>query len=253
MASAPAKQATPKIASPAEWLAARKELLAKEKELTHLRDSLAAQRREMPWLRIEKDYTFDTPKGKQSLSELFDGHSQLIVYHFMLGPESEAGCPSCSLLADSLNPLRVHVEQRDVNLILISRAPLAKIETFQKRMGWTLPWASSYATDFNFDFGVSFDEDKISTGEKNYNYGSMSFTTGEAPGLSVFAKNADGSIFHSYSTYARGLDPLVGVYQLLDLTPKGRNEDGLPWPMAWVRHHDRYDQPSPVQIQPAKS
>jgi predicted dithiol-disulfide oxidoreductase (DUF899 family) len=253
MASATAKQTTPKIASRAEWLAARKELLAQEKELTHLRDSLAARRRELPWVKIEKDYTFDTPKGKQSLAHLFDGRSQLIIYHFMLGPEMEAGCPSCSLLTDSINPLRVHTEQRDANLILISRAPLAKIEAFKKRMGWTLPWASSFGTDFNFDFGVSFDKEKIALDEKNYNYGTTAFPDGEAPGLSVLVKSADGAIFHTYSTYGRGLDPLVGVYQLLDLTPKGRDEAGLPWPMAWVRHHDRYQPSAGVQIQPAKS
>lgn len=253
MASAPAKQATPKIASRAEWLAARKELLAHEKELTHLRDSLAARRRELPWVKIEKDYTFDTPKGGQTLAQLFDGRSQLIIYHFMLGPEWEQGCPSCSLATDSLNPVGVHIEQRDASLILVSRAPLAKIEAFKKRMGWTLPWASSFGTDFNFDFGVSFDKEKIAPDEKNYNYSTTAFPEDEAPGLSVFVKNADGAIFHTYSTYGRGLDPLLGVYQLLDLTPKGRNEAGLPWPMAWVRHHDRYQATAAVQIQPAKS
>ncbi len=253
MASATTKQATPKIASRAEWLAARKELLAKEKELTHLRDSLAAQRRELPWLKIEKDYTFDTPAGKRTLSQLFDGRSQLIVYHFMLGPEWEAGCPSCSLATDSLNPLGTHIRHRDANLVLISRAPLAKIEAFKKRMGWNLPWASSYGTDFNFDFGVSFDKEKLAPEEKNYNFGTVAFNVDEAPGLSVFAKDAAGNVFHTYSTYGRGLDPLLGVYHLIDLTPKGRDEDSLPWPMAWVRHHDRYDQSAPAQIHPAKS
>ena len=230
----------PNIVSPAEWLAARKQLLDKEKELTRQQDELAAQRRALPWVRVDKAYRFEGPDGRRSIGDLFGGHSQLVVYHFMLGPGWKEGCPSCSILCDHLDGARVHLAARDVSLTLVSRAPYAEIARFRERMGWRLPWVSSHDSDFNRDFHVSFSKDEVQAGSFYYNYASDGFPSEEAPGISVFARDASGAIFHTYSTYARGGEPLIGAYYLLDMVPKGRDEEGLPWPMAWVRHHDRY-------------
>jgi len=230
----------PKIVSQDEWVAARKQLLSKEKEFTRLRDKLSAERRELPWVKVKKNYVFDGPKGKETLADLFDGRSQLIVYHFMFGPQWKEGCPSCSFLADHIDGAAVHLAQRDVTLLAVSRAPLSHIETFKKRMGWRFKWVSSYGNDFNSDYHVSFTKDKMAKGKVYYNYDMHEFPSEEGPGASVFYKDGSGDIFHSYSSYARGLDMLVGAYNYLDLVPKGRDEAELPWTMAWVRHHDKY-------------
>jgi predicted dithiol-disulfide oxidoreductase (DUF899 family) len=228
-----------KVVSQAEWLAARKEFLKKEKEFTRLRDELSRERRELPWEKVEKPYVFDGPKGRETLANLFAGRSQLVVYHFMFGPGWKEGCPSCSYLADHFDGAAMHMAQRDTTLAVISRATLPEIETFKKRMGWRFNWVSSSGNDFNFDYHVSFlkneKDDKV-----EYNYGLMNFGSDEGPGASVFYKNEAGEIFHTYSSYARGLDILIGTYNFLDLTPKGRDEGGLTFPMAWVRHHDKY-------------
>lgn len=224
-----------------EWVAKRKDLLRREKELTRLRDELARKRRELPWEVVTKNYVFDAPYGKETLSGLFGGRSQLIVYHFMFGPDWEEGCPSCSLVADNLDGNVVHLAQRDVTLAVVSRAPIAKINAFKKRMSWKFDWVSSIANDFNRDFQVSFTGEEVAEGSTYYNYGLNPFPADEAHGVSVFFKNELGEIFHTYSTYARGTEPLLGVYNFLDLVPRGRDEDDLPFPMAWVRHHDRYD------------
>jgi predicted dithiol-disulfide oxidoreductase (DUF899 family) len=228
------------IVSQEQWLAARKALLAKEKEFTKRRDEISRQRRELPWVKVDKSYLFDTPAGQQSLGDLFDGRSQLIVYHFMLGPGWKDGCPSCSFLADHFDGAAIHLAQRDVTLVVVSRAPLAEIEAYQRRMGWRFKWVSSFGTDFNHDFQVSFTPEEIAKSEVYYNYAMGKFPSEEAPGLSAFSKNDAGEIFHTYSAYARGLDILVGAYNFLDLAPKGRDEDALPWTMAWVRRHDEY-------------
>jgi predicted dithiol-disulfide oxidoreductase (DUF899 family) len=231
-----------KVVSRAEWLAARKAHLAQEKKFSKARDELARQRRELPWVKVEKQFVFDAPGGKESLSDLFAGRNQLIVYHFMFGPGWEQGCPSCSLLADHFDGAVVHLAQRDVTFLAVSRAPLPQIEAFKKRMGWKFKWVSSFENDFNRDYHVSFTKDEMDKGEVYYNYALTKFPSEEAPGASVFAKDAGGTIFHTYSTYGRGLDILIGAYNYLDLVPKGRDEDALPWSMAWVRHHDRYEQ-----------
>jgi predicted dithiol-disulfide oxidoreductase (DUF899 family) len=228
------------VVSPREWIGRRKELLRKEKEFTKLRDELSQQRRELPWEKVDKEYVFDGPGGRQTLSDLFAGNSQLIVYHFMFGPGWEAGCPSCSYLADHFDGSLVHLANRDVTLAVISRAPLPQIETFQKRMGWKFRWFSSFANDFNYDYHVSFTKEESAAGKVNYNYDTVEFPSEEGPGVSVFYKNDAGEIFHTYSSFARGLDILVGTYNFLDLAPKGRDEDNLAFSMAWVRHHDRY-------------
>jgi predicted dithiol-disulfide oxidoreductase (DUF899 family) len=238
---ATSKAQVSKEVSPAEWLAARKQLLAKEKEFTRLRDELSRQRRELPWEKVEKQYVFDAPGGKQTLGDLFAGKSQLIIYHFMLGPDWKEGCPSCSFISDHIDGSLPHLNARDVNLVVVSRAPLAQIEAFKKRMGWRFHWVSSYGTDFNPDFQVSMAKGEPANGKVFYNYGMMEFPPEERPGASVFFKDAAGQIFHTYSTYARGLDILVGAYNWLDLAPKGRDEEGLAFSMAWVRHHDKYD------------
>jgi len=230
----------PRIVSREEWLVARKAHLDKEKAFTRLRDDLARQRRELPWVRIDKRYVFEGPEGKLSFADLFSGKSQLLVYHFMLGPDWEEGCPSCSFWADNYNGTDIHLAHRDTALIAVSRAPIARIEAYKKRMGWTFRWVSSAGSDFNFDFGVSFDPAKRVEGELNYNFGTTTFGGEEAPGLSAFRRGEDGEIYHTYSTYARGLDMFNAAYHLLDLTSKGRDEAGLPWPMAWVKRHDRY-------------
>jgi predicted dithiol-disulfide oxidoreductase (DUF899 family) len=233
-----------KIVSQEEWLVARKAHLAKEKELTRLRDQLSTERRALPWVKVDKAYVFDGPDGPETLAELFGGRSQLLVYHFMLGPGWEQGCPSCSYLADHIDGANLHLPQRDVSLLAVSRAPLAQIEAFKQRMGWRFKWVSSYGSDFNRDFHVSFTKEELANEKVDYNYG-MVEGYDELPGLSAFYKDENGAVFHTYSTYARGLDILIGAYNYLDLAPKGRDEAALPWTMAWVRHHDRYeDQPA---------
>jgi predicted dithiol-disulfide oxidoreductase (DUF899 family) len=228
------------VVSQEEWLAARKQLLSREKEFTRLRDQLSAERRELPWVRVDKEYVFDGPDGKETLADLFDGRSQLLVYHFMFGPEWEQGCPSCSFVSDHIDGANWHLPHRDVTLLAVSRAPLAQIEAFKRRMGWRFKWVSSFGNDFNHDYHVSFTPDEMARGEVYYNYGMEEFPSEEAPGLSAFYRDPSGAVFHTYSTYARGLDMLVGAYNYLDLAPKGRDEADLPWTMAWVRHHDRY-------------
>lgn len=242
MATATVNKTASKVVSHAEWLAARKRFLAKEKELTHLRDELSRQRRELPWEKVAKQYTFEGPNGKLALVDLFGESSQLIVYHLMFGPGWKEACPSCSMIADQFDSIRVHMLQRDANLIAISRATAPEIEAFKKRMGWKFPWVSSFGSDFNFDYNVSFAKQDAENGKIIYNYEQASFPAEEAPGASVFYRK-DGEIFHTYSSFGRGLDMMLNAYNFLDLTPKGRNEDGLPWPMAWVRHHDKYDDP----------
>jgi predicted dithiol-disulfide oxidoreductase (DUF899 family) len=231
---------SPQIASAEEWLAARKQLLVKEKELTRLRDELAAQRRALPWVPVDKSYVFEGPTGAETLSDLFAGRSQLVIYHFMLGPGWKEGCPSCSLLSDHLDGSLVHLAARDVTLAVVSRAPYAEIAPFKQRMGWRFHWVSSYANDFNRDYHVSFSKEEVANGSFYYNFDVNGFPSEEAPGISVFAKDANGAIYHTYSSYARGGEPIIGAYYFLDLVPKGRDEEGLPWPMAWVRHHDKY-------------
>jgi predicted dithiol-disulfide oxidoreductase (DUF899 family) len=228
------------VVSQEDWLAARRRFLTKEKEFTRLRDQLSAERRALPWVKVEKDYVFDGPEGQESLADLFDGRSQLMVYHFMFGPGWEQGCPSCSFLCDHIDGANWHLPQRDVTLLAVSRAPLPEIEAFQQRMGWRFKWVSSYGNDFNRDYHVSFTADEMAQREVYYNYAMSEFPSEEAPGISAFYKDPSGAIFHTYSAYARGLDMLVGVYNYLDLAPKGRDEAALPWTMAWVRHHDRY-------------
>jgi len=230
----------PQIVSQTEWLKARQELLAQEKKFTRERDELSRQRRAMPWLEVTKPYQFDTPAGRKTFSDLFTGKSQLIVYHFMFHPDWTAGCKSCSYWADNYNGAIDHLAARDTALVTISRAPLDKLEAFRQRMGWRFPWASAIGDDFNHDFGVSFTKDEIASKEKLYNYGTRAFSGEDAPGISVFIKDASGKIFHTYSTYSRGLDMLNGAYHLLDLTPKGRDEDALTYHMSWVRLHDEY-------------
>jgi len=231
-----------KVVSHDEWITARKAYLADEKAFSRARDVLARKRRELPWEKVDKNYVFDTPAGKQSLADLFGGKSQLIIYHFMLGPGWEAGCPSCSFLADHFDGAVVHLAQRDVSFVVVSRAPLSEIEAFKRRMGWHFKWVSSFGGDFNSDYQVSFTAQEKAGGKVFYNYEFIeSFPSEERPGASVFYKSPMGEIFHTYSTYGRGLDILIGTYHFLDLAPKGRDEDGLAWSMAWVRHHDRYD------------
>jgi predicted dithiol-disulfide oxidoreductase (DUF899 family) len=226
----------PRIASHAEWLAARKALLAEEKAFTKARDALSAKRREMPWEKVEKNYVFTGPKGKETLADLFEGRSQLIVYHFMYGPDWEQGCKSCSFWADNFNGIIVHLNQRDVSMVAISTAPYATLQAFAGRMGWDFKWLSSGGTTFNQDYGVSPAPGK----PLDYNYGAAIKDMTEMPGVSVFARDRTGAIHHTYSTYGRGLDMLNGAYHLLDLVPKGRDEAGLPFTMSWLKHRDSY-------------
>ncbi|HVU04953.1 MAG TPA: DUF899 domain-containing protein [Polyangiaceae bacterium] len=229
---------THRIVNPEEWTVARKALLAKEKEFQKARDAVAEARRELPWERVEKRYLFDGPNGEETLADLFDGRSQLVVYHFMLGPNATVGCKSCSWWADNFERHVVHLAHRDVTMLAVSRGSLRNIEAFRKRLGWTFKWVSSARSDFNFDFRVSFEEGK---GDGIYNYAPKSFGGSELPGISVFFKDTDGAIYHTYSTYGRGLDNVNAGYQILDLVPKGRDEAGLPSPNAWLRHRDAYD------------
>jgi predicted dithiol-disulfide oxidoreductase (DUF899 family) len=230
----------PRVVSEAEWLVARKDLLTREKDLTQLRDEVSRHRREMPWVKVDKEYVFDGPGGRETLSDLFDGRSQLIVYHFMLAPGWEEGCKSCSYLADHFDGANWHLPHRDVTFVVISRAPLPEIQSYQKRMGWRFKWLSSFGNDFNFDYHVSATEEEKANGKMFYNYRTDELIGDEMPGLSAFYKDGNGDVFHTYSTYARGLDMLVGAYNLLDLAPKGRNEDHLDFTMDWVRRHDEY-------------
>jgi predicted dithiol-disulfide oxidoreductase (DUF899 family) len=239
------------VVSKDRWLAERKALLAREKELTRLRDQVARERRALPWVRIEKDYVFATPEGRRTLAELFEGRRQLLVQHFMLGPGWEQGCPSCSFMADHTDGMNVHLAHRDVTFVAISRALLAEIERFRRRMGWQFNWVSSNANDFNFDFGVSFTPEEKARNEVTYNYGRQPFESEELPGISVFYKDDAGELFHTYSTYRRGVEVMMGAYNLMDLTPKGRDEDNLSYGMEWVRHHDRYEPAPAAKAAPA--
>ncbi len=229
-----------RIVSKDEWLAARSALLKKEKEFTVLRDKLGQQQRDMPWVSVDKEYLFVGPNGKQTLSDLFDGRTQLIVYHFMYDPNWDAGCPSCSFWADNFNGIVVHLNQRDVTMIAVSRAPYSKIEEYKKRMGWNFKWVSSYDNDFNFDYHVSFTPKELSEKKAFYNYNLQDTHSPEREGVSVFYKDTAGHVFHTYSAYARGIDGLNVAYHYLDLVPKGRDEDGHEFPQFWVRRHDEY-------------
>lgn len=231
----------PRIVSRDEWLAERKQHLIKEKELTRLRDQLSAERRSLPWVKVEKSYIFDGPDGKQSLADLFGGRSQLILQHFMFGPGWEEGCVGCSYGADHVDGARMHFEHRDVTFVAVSRAPLPKIEAFKQRMGWRFKWVSSFGSDFNYDYNVSFTPEVIAKGKVFYNFRMCDAQSEEMSGISVFYKDANGDLFHTYSTYGRGDELLSTMYMYLDLVPKGRDEAGLPYPSAWIRHHDRYD------------
>src|SRR5947209_414728 len=245
-----------RIGTREEWLAARQELLAHEKEHTRLGDELARQRRDLPWVRVEKEYRFETDEGPGSLADLFRGRSQLLVYHFMFGPEYQAGCPACSAIADGFNGFVVHLAHHDVALCAVSRAPLAKLRAYKRRMGWSFPWASSFESDFNFDFQAAITEEQQQTGAVEYNFRTVDMRpdpnvddgpdaspvgtdwatySRQMPGMSAFALD-EGVVYHTYSAYARGLDSLWGIYQWLDRAPLGRNESGL-----WMRHHDKYD------------
>ena len=228
------------IVSRDEWLKARVALLEREKAFTKERDALSRARQSLPWVEVTKEYVFDTPEGQRSLAELFGEHSQLVVYHFMYGPDWQAGCKSCSFWADNFDGIVEHLAARDVTFVAISRAPLATLEAFKKRMGWHFDWVSSLDSDFNYDFDVSFTPEAREKDEIRYNYRPSSFPADEAPGISVFTRDTDGRIYHSYSTYGRGLDMLNGAYHHLDLLPLGRAEEGLPFSMAWVKLHDQY-------------
>ena len=231
-----------KLVSHEEWIDARKALLVKEKELTRLRDQVSRERRNLPWEKVETDYAFQAPKGAMRLSDLFDGRSQLIVYHFMYGPDWDAGCPSCSYLADHFNPAIVHLNQRDISMVAVSSAPVPVLEAYRKRMGWSFLWVSSANNTFNRDYGVSFSKEDVENGDTYYNYKKMAFPSTEAPGVSVFFKDDHGIIYHTYSVYERGLDMFITAYHYMDLVPKGRDEDALSWTMEWLRRHDEYDQ-----------
>ena len=228
-----------KVVSQKEWLVARKKLLVKEKKFSKLRDELNLQRRKLPWVKVEKEYVFDGPTGKATLADLFGGKSQLIVYHFMFGPGWKEGCPHCSFWADHFDSVNIHLGQRDTTFAVVSRAPLTEIEPFKKRMGWKFKWVSSFGTDFNYDFNVSFTPEQIKSGVLPYNYGKFKMKIDELQGVSAFYRDRNGDIYHTYSTYERGIDLMNTTYNFLDLTAKGRDEN----PDAtqdWVRYHDEY-------------
>jgi len=228
-----------RIVSHDEWLVARKRLLAKERELTRLRDELSAERRNLPRVRVNKTYVFDGPNGKETLADLFGRRRQLIIYHFMFGPGWKEGCVGCSFLADHIDGARVHIEHRDVSLVVVARAPLPQIEAFKERMRWRFKWVSSSGNDFNYDYHVSFTRNDMILGKVYFNYEMREFVSEDLPGVSVFYKDADGGIFHTYSAFARDAEALCGAYSYIDLTPLGRQEEEGHW-QAWVRHHDRY-------------
>jgi predicted dithiol-disulfide oxidoreductase (DUF899 family) len=241
----------PRIVSQDEWLTARKALLVKEKEHMRAGDRLSTERRALPWVKVEKDYVFDAPEGKVSLADLFDGCSQLIVHHLMFHPDWEAGCDGCSFQADHIDGPGQHLEHHDVKIVAVSRAPLAKLAAYKRRMGWRFDWVSSYGSDFNYDFHVSFTQDQIAEGRVDYNFGTITddarYHSEELPGVSVFYKDQDGQVFHTYSTYARGLDAILGGDHYLDLTPKGRCEADYP---NWPRRHDEYERAAPRSGEP---
>ena len=228
------------VVSRENWIAARRQLLAKEKEFTRLRDQLSEQRRALPWERVEKDYVFEGPKGKETLAQVFDGRSQLVVYHFMFAPEAEVPCKSCSFWADNFNGIIAHLNQRDVTFVAISRAPLPKLQAFAKRLGWSFKWLSSGGNDLNYDYNVSFRPGDAGKGGASYNYKPTETTMADLPGISVFSRDAEGQVFHTYSCYARGLDMMNTAYHYLDLVPKGRDETELPHTMSWVKFRDLY-------------
>jgi len=230
-----------KVVTHEGWVNARQAFLAKEKEFTRLRDEISKERRKLPWEKVDKDYVFDGPNGKETLSDLFDGRNQLIIYHFMYGPDWEAGCKSCSYLADHFNPAIIHLKHRDVTMVAVSKAPLDKLETFKKRMGWSFKWMSSFNNDFNRDYHVSFTQEELDSGNAYYNYKAKGFPSTEAPGASVFYKNENGEIFHTYSVYERGLDMFITAYHYLDIVPEGRDENELSYTMEWLRLHDEYE------------
>ena len=229
-----------KIVSREEWIEARKALLAREKDFTHARDRLSEERRALPWVKVEKPYMFESAAGTKTLAGLFKGRPQLVVQHFMFAPEWHEGCKSCSFWADGFERMIPHLAARDTTLVAVSRAPVAKLEPFKTRMGWTFDWVSSAPSDFNFDYAVSFTPDQVKSGANIYNFGTSGFGVEEAPGISVFCRDEAGDIFHTYSCFARGLDMMNAAYHYLDLTPLGRHEDGLPYPMDWVRLRDQY-------------
>lgn len=226
------------------WIKARKQHLAREKEFTRLRDQLSAERRELPWVRVEKEYLFDTDEGRQSLADLFAGQSQLIIYHFMFGPDWEEGCKSCSFWADNFNGIDIHLKHRDITLLAVSRAPLEKLNAYRKRMDWKFRWVSSLDSDFNRDYHVFFSGEELENGSVYYNYHVTDFPSTEAPGISVFYKDNNGAVYHTYSCYARGLDMLNGAYHYMDLAPKGRDEHNMKYTMEWLRRRDQYDEES---------
>ncbi|KQV37510.1 MULTISPECIES: DUF899 domain-containing protein [unclassified Rhizobium] len=228
------------VVSHEDWLAARLDLLAQEKEFTRKRDALTRQRMALPWERVEKSYSFEGPQGTLSLADLFEGRSQLIVYHFMFGPDWQEGCKSCSFWADNFNGIPVHLNHRDVSFVAVSRAPFAKLEAYRKRLGWSFPWVSSGGSDFNFDYHASFSAEELAEGRANYNYTAHSNLPSDMVGISVFYRNDDNAVFHTYSCYGRGVEMVNGTYHFLDLVPKGRDEDALSSPMAWVQRHDQY-------------
>jgi predicted dithiol-disulfide oxidoreductase (DUF899 family) len=232
-----------KVVSHEEWVKARTELLAEEKEITRRRDILSQRRRDLPWVRVEKDYVFDGPNGRETLAQLFGPCRQLVIYHFMFDPGWGVGCKSCSWWADNFERNVVHLTNRDVTLIAVSRAPLGKLEAFKRRMSWNFKWVSSEGSDFNYDFNVSFTADEQVKGEAYYNYAVRHFAASERPGISVFYKDRSGAVFHTYSCYGRGLDMLNAGYHYLDLVTHGRDEEGLPYNQSWVRHRDSYGAP----------
>ena len=229
------------------WREERRRLLVREKALTRQQDEIARERRALPWVRVDTPYVFDTPDGPRRLGELFDGRSQLIVQHFMLGPGWDAGCPSCSFMADHTDGMTVHLAARDIAFVAISRAPLAEITRFRDRMGWRFRWVSSFGNGFNQDFGVSFSPEDVARGTVDYNDQVQAFPSTEAPGISVFVRDDSGAVFHTYATHGRGVEAMMGSYVLMDLTPQGRGERDVPYRMNWVRHHDRYEEaPAPT-------
>ncbi len=234
-----------KIVSRQQWIGARRVHLAHEKELTQARERLSEERRALPWVKVDKAYLFDGAEGKKTLADLFNGKSQLVVQHFMFAPEWNEGCKSCSFWADGFERMIPHLAARDTTLAAVSRAPLSKLLPFKTRMGWTFDWVSSADSDFNYDYAVSFTPDDVKSGAKVYNFGTSGFGIEDAPGISVFYRDEAGDIFHTYSCFARGLDMMNAAYHYLDLTPLGRHEDGLPYPMDWLRLRDQY-QPAPA-------